>query len=63
MDAARTWIGPLAWAWLIIIGVWMLTPNGPQCIACGAQINLAVAIVSILLGAAGLAARFMPARA
>jgi hypothetical protein len=63
MDALRTWIGPLAWAWLIIIGVWMLTPNGPQCIACGAQINLVVAIVSIVLGAVGLATRFMPARA
>jgi hypothetical protein len=62
MDAVRTWIGPLAWAWLIIIGVWMLTPNGPQCIACGPEINLAVAIVSIVLGAAGLATRFMPAR-
>ena len=62
MSAVRTWIGPLAWAWLIIIGVWMLTPNGPQCIACGAQINLVVAIVSIVLGAAGLATRFMPAR-
>jgi hypothetical protein len=63
MSAVRTWIGPLAWAWLIIIGVWMLTPNGPQCLACGAQINLAVAIVSIVLGAAGLATRFIPARA
>ena len=62
MDAVRTLIGPVAWAWLIIIGVWMLTPNGPQCIACGAQINLVVAIVSIVLGAAALATRFMPAR-
>jgi hypothetical protein len=50
----------LAWAWLIIIGIWMLTPDGPQCIACGAQGNLVLAIVSILLGAAGLTTRFLP---
>jgi hypothetical protein len=60
MSTILTWIGPLAWAWLIIIGIWMLTPDGPQCIACGAQGNLVLAIVSILLGAAGLTTRFLP---
>jgi hypothetical protein len=47
------WIGPLAWAWVIIIGVLMFTPGGVQCIACGPGLTKVIGIVSILIGLAG----------
>jgi hypothetical protein len=51
----------LAWVWLIVIGIWMLTPSGPQCLSCGAQFNFVVALISIALGAAALATQFIGA--
>ena len=44
----------LAWAWIIIVGGLMITPGGISCIRCGPSLNLVIAIVSILLGVAGL---------
>jgi hypothetical protein len=44
----------IAWAWIIIVGVLMITPNGVQCIACGATLNLILAVLSIVLGAVGI---------
>lgn len=40
----------LAWAWIIIIGVMMITPNGIYCIACGPMLNKLLAIASIVIG-------------
>ena len=55
----------LAWAWIIVIGVLLITPGGTLCISCGAPINIpgyigdglvtVLGIGSIALGAAGLA--------
>ena len=47
-------IRTLAWAWIIIVGGLMFTPNGIQCIACGAGLSKILAVVSIVLGAVGL---------
>jgi hypothetical protein len=44
----------LAWAWIIIVGGLMITPGGISCIRCGPSLNLVLAIVSIVLGVAGL---------
>ena len=44
----------IAWAWLIIVGVLMITPRGVVCIACGSALNVVLAILSIVLGAVGL---------
>lgn len=52
-------IGTAAWVWLVIVGIWMLTPNGPVCLACGPQVNLCIAIFSVILGIGGLASRYM----
>jgi len=48
------WIGVVAWAWVIIIGALMITPNGVHCIACGDQGNLLMGVISIALGAGAL---------
>jgi hypothetical protein len=45
------WIGIVAWAWVIIIGALMITPNGVHCIACGDAGNLFMGVISIALGA------------
>lgn len=45
----------LAWAWLIVIGGLMFTPGGIDCIKCGPLFESILGIVSIVLGAAGLA--------
>jgi len=44
----------IAWAWIIIVGVLMITPNGVQCIACGSVLNLILGVLSIVLGAFGI---------
>ena len=44
----------LAWAWIIIVGGLMITPGGISCLRCGASLKLVIAIVSIVLGLAGL---------
>lgn len=46
-------LGPLTWAWVIIIGGLMLTPRGIDCIACGPALTKVVAVISIVLGVAG----------
>ena len=48
----------IAWAWIIIVGVLMITPGGVQCIACGSVLNVVLGIVSIVLGAFGLYSEF-----
>ena len=51
------WIRYLAWAWLILIGVILITPIGPLCIACGrvvaSQSDYVFGAISIVLGIAG----------
>ncbi len=60
MNAIRPWIGPLAWAWLIVIGAAIIiTPNGPICPGCTANVNIAIGVVSVVLGAVALAGRYM----
>jgi hypothetical protein len=48
------YIGPLAWAWLIILGGLMITPGGVTCIKCGPALTSIIGIVSVVLGAAAL---------
>jgi hypothetical protein len=48
-------IGVLAWAWLIIIGGLMITPDGIYCIVCGPLISKLIGIISILIGVSGFA--------
>ena len=47
----------LAWAWLILVGVLLITPIGPVCIACGGETTLdyVLGAVSILLGVVNIA--------
>ncbi len=47
-------IGVIAWAWVIIIGALMITPNGVHCIACGETGNLFMGVTSIVLGAVSI---------
>jgi hypothetical protein len=46
-------LGPLTWAWVIIVGGLMLVPNGVYCIACGPALTKVLAVISIVLGVAG----------
>jgi hypothetical protein len=46
-------ISPVAWAWLIIIGGLMITPDGFVCIACGAFVSKLIGFVSVAIGVAG----------
>lgn len=43
------------YGWVIIVGAIMLTPRGPICIACGQWANIALAVITIGVGVAGLA--------
>ena len=43
----------LAYAFLIIIGGLMLTPDGIVCIACGLTLTRVLGAISIVLGIAG----------
>jgi hypothetical protein len=56
------WIYYLAWAWMIMIGGWLITPGGGWCIKCGPGnpnyigdtfVNI-LGIVAIALGVIGL---------
>ncbi len=59
MGAFRVWIGPLAWAWLIIIGAAIIiTPGGPICPACTLNVNMAIGIIAVVLGAAAFVGQF-----
>ena len=51
------WIGPLTWAWIIIIGALMFKPGGIDCIACGPVLTDVLGMVSIGLGIAGFIAQ------
>jgi hypothetical protein len=46
-------IGPLTWAWCIIVGGLMFTPDGITCIACGPTLQKVLGAISILLGIGG----------
>ncbi|HEX9943568.1 MAG TPA: hypothetical protein VGG03_16265 [Thermoanaerobaculia bacterium] len=47
------YIGPLAWAWIIIVGGLMLFPGGIECIKCGPTLTKVLGVISILIGIAG----------
>jgi hypothetical protein len=49
----KTIAGPVTWAFLIIIGVLMLTPGGIVPISTNPAIRIAVGLISIALGAVG----------
>lgn len=57
------WLGPLAWAWIIIIGALMITPGGVDCIACGRTLTNLLGLVSIGLGVLGIASGVIANRA
>jgi len=44
----------LAWAWIIVIGVLIITPGGVACTACVNSFGQAIAVISILFGAFGM---------
>lgn len=58
----------LAWAWMILVGVLLITPGGVFCIACGRVANVAgyigdpavmvLGLGSIVLGVVGLVGAF-----
>ncbi len=60
------WLGPLTWAWSILVGgVLLITPGGIACIRCGPGAPgyigdpgvIVIAVVSIVLGALGFAGK------
>lgn len=46
-------IGPFTWAWIIMIGALMITPEFIICIKCGFIITKLIGVISIVLGTAG----------
>ena len=46
-------IGPLAWAWIIIVGGLMITPGGIECIVCGPVVTKLIGVISVAIGVAG----------
>jgi len=56
------WLGPLAWAWIMIIGGLMITPGGVGCPACGPGLTTALGIVSIVIGVLGFASRVVESK-
>ena len=56
------WLGPLIWAWIIIIGGLMITPGGVSCPKCGAGLTDLLGIVSIVLGVLGFVSRVVESR-
>ena len=48
------YIGPITWAWIIILGGLMITPDGVFCIVCGPILTKIIGVISVLLGVAGL---------
>ena len=46
------YIGPVAWAWLIIIGGLMITPKGPIPISIEGRTATILGVISIVLGVA-----------
>jgi len=47
----------LAWAWIIIVGGLMITPEGIECIQCGPLLTRVLGVISIAIGIAGFALR------
>lgn len=45
----------LTWAWVIIIGALMITPDGVFCIACNPGLIRVLGAISILIGVAAFA--------
>ena len=43
----------LTWAWIIILGALMITPDGIECIACGPSLTKIIGVVSVMIGVAG----------
>jgi hypothetical protein len=57
------YIGPVTWAWVIILGGLMITPGGVTCIKCGPGLTQIMGVVSILVGVAALVANQRAIRA
>ncbi|MDB5600450.1 MAG: Murein DD-endopeptidase MepM and murein hydrolase activator NlpD, containing LysM domain [Xanthobacteraceae bacterium] len=56
------YVGPLTWAYIIIIGALMIIPGGIGCIKCGPVLTDVLGLVSIGLGVLGFAAQAMLSR-
>lgn len=50
---SKTIVGPVTWAFVIIVGGLMITPEGVNPIVTNPGIRVAMGIISIVLGAAG----------
>jgi murein DD-endopeptidase MepM/ murein hydrolase activator NlpD len=59
----QLYAGPLAWAWIIIVGGLMVTPGGVDCIACGPIGTVILGIISITIGVAGFVLQALGRRA
>jgi hypothetical protein len=55
-------LGPLIWAWIIIIGGLMITSGGVSCPKCSAGLTDLLGIVSIVLGVLGFVSRVVESR-
>jgi hypothetical protein len=67
-SSSKKWVRPflfVAWLWMILIGVILITPIGPLCIVCGNPIGgftaRVLGVVSVLVGLFGLGLRFLGA--
>lgn len=58
------WLQVAAWAWIIIIGGLMFTPDGRwNCIVCGESLSSVLPIVTLGIGVFGLVSSVAIARA
>jgi hypothetical protein len=48
------WIFSLTWAWMIIIGILMITPGGVFCLACSPSLLAGIGVITIILGLVGI---------
>ncbi len=58
MPNLTTFFRTLAWAWIIVIGVLIITPGGINCTVCGPLLTKFMGVISILIGISGLAVGF-----
>lgn len=64
MTGLLKWTLVAAWAWIIIIGGLMLTPDGKwTCIVCGETLSFVLPIVTLGVGVFGLVSSVVIARA
>lgn len=56
------WIGPLTWAYVIIVGGMMFTPEGGNPIFINTALQAVVGAVGIILGAIGIAQKYRQAQ-